>query len=261
MGSSLAAGPPLVSGWGDETAGSTRGHALPVAGSCGHSRGRRRAVRASSDQMRISVVYVFFNCLPAGIRSVHTRMHSGESPVLSPSPLALPCSFQRPWHSLALSSAHDSPRPATMPLASALPSPLTTKPRSAFMRLRVVTPPPQAPPSSASDWTALLAAALPNTYGDADGSRFAFSVLSAAPEERPGEAVAVVQVRAGEERRVWAALTLATHWAGRPVRVDVVGVAAWGMGSGVLGRRIGWAPPPTAEGTPGVGVAMDVGGV
>lgn len=160
-----------------------------------------------------------------------------------------------------LPGAHDSPRPATMPPTSALPSPLTTKPRSAFMRLRVVPPPPQAPPSSASDWTALLAAALPNTYGDADGSRFAFSVLSVAPEERPGEAVAVVQVRAGEERRVWAALTLATHWAGRPVRVDVVGVAAWGMGSGVLGRRIGWAPPLPAEGTPGVGAAMDVGGV
>lgn len=161
------------------------------------------------------------------------------------------------------SSAHDPPRIAPMPPAGALPSPITTKPRSAFIRLRAVTPPPHLPPSSAADWTALLAAALPDAYGDADGARFAFSVLFTAPGERPGEAVAVVQVRAGEERRVWAALTLATHWAGRPVRVDVVGVAAWGMGGGVLGRRIEWESPapartPPAGETPGAGMAMNV---
>lgn len=117
-----------------------------------------------------------------------------------------------------------------MPPTGGLAPPLTTKPRSAFVRLRAVTPPPHAPPASAADWTALLAAALPAAFGDADGARLAYRILSTAAGERPGEAVAIVQVRAGEERRVWAALTLATAYAGRPVRVDVVGVAAWGMG-------------------------------
>lgn len=157
-----------------------------------------------------------------------------------------------------------------MPPTGGLAPPLTTKPRSAFVRLRAVTPPPHAPPASAADWTALLAAALPAAFGDADGARLAYRILSTAAGERPGEAVAIVQVRAGEERRVWAALTLATAYAGRPVRVDVVGVAAWGMGGGVLGRRVGWAPlaaasaPPPGGGggaAPGAGVEMDVGGV
>ncbi|GAB0497224.1 hypothetical protein MMPV_008548 [Pyropia vietnamensis] len=153
-----------------------------------------------------------------------------------------------------------------MQTAGALSSPLTTKPRSAFTRLRAVTSSSYSPPSTTADWTALLTAALPAAYGDADGARFTFTVLSASPGKLPCEAFAVVQVWSGDERRVWAALTLATRWAGRPVRVDVVGIAAWGMGSGVLGRRIGWehlvpAPKMPAEGTSGAGEEMDVSGV
>lgn len=83
-----------------------------------------------------------------------------------------------------------------MPPTGGLAPPLTTKPRSAFVRLRAVTPPPHAPPASAADWTALLAAALPAAFGDADGARLAYRILSTAAGERPGEAVAIVQVRA-----------------------------------------------------------------
>lgn len=148
-----------------------------------------------------------------------------------------------------------------MPPTGALPPPLTTKPRSAFVRLRAVTPPPHAPPASAAAWTALLAAAVRAAFGDADGARLAWRVVSTAAGERPGEAAAVVQVRAGEERRVWAALTLATARAGTPVRVDVVGVAAlgaraarlwaaWRWGVGPSRRRWGgslWGPAPACR--------------
>lgn len=153
-----------------------------------------------------------------------------------------------------------------MPPTGGLAPPLTTKPRSAFVRLRAVTPPPHAPPASAADWTALLAAALPAAFGDADGARLAYRILSTAAGERPGEAVAIVQVRAGEERRVWAALTLATAYAGRPVRVDVAGGAgergsalgvraarlwaAWRCGVGPSRRRwVGcrWGPAPASR--------------
>lgn len=127
-----------------------------------------------------------------------------------------------------------------MALKHSLPSPITTKPRSAFARLRAVVPPLQPPPSSAAAWTSLIDEALLGAYGDADGARFAVAVLSTLPGDKPDEALAIVQCRAGEERRVWAALTLRTHWGGQPMRVDVVGLSAWGMGGGVLGRRIGW---------------------
>jgi len=120
----------------------------------------------------------------------------------------------------------------TMAPNQPLPSPTTTKPRSAFARLRAVTSSPYPPPTSAAAWTALLDEALLEAYGDADGARLAVAVLSILPGEKPCESLAIVQCRAGEERRVWAALTLLTRWAGEPVRVDAVGVSAWGMGGG-----------------------------
>eukprot|EP00168_Porphyra_purpurea_P016866 TRINITY_DN5609_c0_g1_i1.p1 TRINITY_DN5609_c0_g1~~TRINITY_DN5609_c0_g1_i1.p1 ORF type:complete len:143 (-),score=20.97 TRINITY_DN5609_c0_g1_i1:343-771(-) len=133
-----------------------------------------------------------------------------------------------------------------------LPSPTTTKPRSAFARLRAVTSSPHPPPASAAAWTSLLDEALLEAYGDADGARLAVAVLSTLPGEKPCEALAIVQCRAGEERRVWAALTLLTRWAGQPVRVDVVGVSAWGMGGGCWGDELGGICPSGGWG--GVGV-------
>jgi len=77
-----------------------------------------------------------------------------------------------------------------------LPSPTTTKPRSAFARLRAVTSSPHPPPTSAAAWTALLDEALLEAYGDADGARLAVAVLSTLPGEKPCESLAIVQCRA-----------------------------------------------------------------
>lgn len=141
----------------------------------------------------------------------------------------MPCRLRWVSHSTTFFGTLSPPRVAPMPPTGALPPPLTTKPRSAFVRLRAVTPPPHAPPASAAAWTALLAAAVRAAFGDADGARLAWRVVSTAAGERPGEAAAVVQVRAGEERRVW---------------------AAWRWGVGPSRRRWGgslWGPAPACR--------------